>query len=103
MGGQLQPLPQSQTRWYLSDLERAEFDADTGDLARAARLMRAARRDGRLPGVLSTRTSRLVRVPKRFRGDPAVVAPLERGHAQTRPGDTPGVSHHIGPPPHHTL
>jgi len=98
MGGQLQPLPQSQTRWYLSDLERAEFDADTGDLARAARLMRAARRDGRLSGVLSTRTSGLVRLPKRFRGDPEVVAALELGHADTRDGDTRSVFDEMCPP-----
>jgi len=80
MGGQIQPLPQSQTRWYLSDLELAEYCADTGDLAPCARLMRAARRDGRLAGVLSTRTSGLVRLPKHFRGDADVVAELELGH-----------------------
>lgn len=80
MGGQIQPLAFSQTRWYLSDLERAELDADAGELAPAARLMRAARRDGRFSGVLSTRTGGLVRLPKRFRGDAEVVAALDVGH-----------------------
>jgi len=80
MGGQIQPLPVSQTRWYLSDLESAEFSADNGDLSPAARLMRAARKDGRLSGVLSTRTGGLVRLPKRFRGDPEIIKQLDASH-----------------------
>lgn len=83
-GGQLQPIPFSQTRWYLRDLEAAEHNADQGHLAGAARLMRAARKDGVLAGVLSTRTDGLVRLPKRFRGREDIVAALELGHAQTR-------------------
>lgn len=82
MGGQIQPLAQSQTRWYLSDLEMAEYAADAGEIAPAARLMRAARKDGRLSGVLSTRTGGLVRLPKRFTGDAEVVAALELGHEE---------------------
>lgn len=84
MGGQLQPLPQSQTRWYLDELEAAEFAADAGNLAFAARLMRAARKDGVLAGVLSTRTGGLVRLPKKFRGRAEIVAALEVGHEMTR-------------------
>jgi phage gp29-like protein len=83
-GGQLQPMQQSITRWYLSDLESAELSADAGDTKAAALLMRAARRDGTLAGVLSTRTGGLVRLPKRFRGDPAIVAELELGHDSIR-------------------
>jgi len=83
-GGGLQPIPFSQTRWYLSDLEAAEHNADAGHLAGAARLMRAARKDGVLAGVLSTRTDGLVRLPKRFRGRDEIVAALELGHEQTR-------------------
>lgn len=79
-GGSLQPLPTTQTRWYLADLEYAERVADSGDISQAARLMRSARRDGRLSGVLSTRTGGLVRLPKRFRGDPELVATFEAGH-----------------------
>lgn len=79
MGGQLQLLPGTQTRWYLADLESAEFAADQGQIGMAARLMRAAYRDGVLAGVLSTRTSGLVHLPKRFSGDPEIVAALELG------------------------
>jgi hypothetical protein len=92
MGGQLSPIPQSQTRWYLSDLEMAELSADTGNLSLAARLMRAAKKDGILAGVLSTRTSGLVRLPKKFRGDPEIVAALEVGHEiESEDGETRSV------------
>lgn len=84
MGGQISPIPYSQTRWYLADLETAEHQADSGRLMTAARLMRSARKDGTLAGVLSTRTGGLVRLPKRFRGDAEVVAALELGHESSR-------------------
>jgi hypothetical protein len=84
MGGQLAPVPISQTRWYLSDLEAAEFSADMGDLGPAARLMRAARKDGLFAGVLSTRTGGLVRLPKKFRGAEDIVRELELGHESVR-------------------
>lgn len=84
LGGQLQQLPQTKTRWFLSDLESAEIDADAGDMSGAARLMRAVRKDGVYAGVLSTRTGGLVRLPKRFRGEPAIVAALELGHDSIR-------------------
>lgn len=79
-GGQIQPIPLSQTRWYMRDLEAAEHAADSGDLSIAARLMRSARKDGVYAGVLSTRTGGMVRLPKRFRGAAKQVAALERGH-----------------------
>lgn len=84
MGGQVQPIPWSQTRWYLADLETAETAADAGQIAMAARLMRAARKDGVYAGVLSTRTDGLVRLPKRFRGSPEIVAALEVGGDEAR-------------------
>lgn len=84
LGGQLQPIPFSQTRWYLDDLEAAEHNADMGHLAGAARLMRAARKDGILAGVLSTRTGGLVRLPKKFRGRPEIVKELESGPVAAR-------------------
>lgn len=83
-GGQLALIPQSQTRWYLRDLEAAEHAADSGDLSQAARLMRAARKDGVYAGVLSTRTGGLVRLPKRFRGTPELVDGLKQGSEETR-------------------
>jgi hypothetical protein len=83
-GGQLSPPSISQTRWYLSELENAEHQADLGNLQLAARLMRSARKDGVLAGVLSTRTGGLVRLPKRFRGNRAIIAALEVGHENAR-------------------
>lgn len=80
MGGQIAPLSHTQTRWYLADVEAAEHAADSGMIGDAARLMRAARSDGTYAGVLSTRTAGLVRLPRRFVGDPDVVADLELGH-----------------------
>lgn len=77
-GGQLSPLPHTQTRWYLRDLESAIHAADCGDLSWAARLYKAFRRDGILSGLLSTRTGGLVRLPKRFSGDSEVKDALER-------------------------
>lgn len=83
-GGQIQPIPYSQTRWYLQELETAEHEADTGQLARMARLMRACRKDGVVSGVLDTRTGGLVRLPKRFRGRADIVADLEVGSDDIR-------------------
>lgn len=83
-GGSIQRRPTTRPRWYLSDLESAEWTADSGDLSWAAQLMTAARKDGVVSGVLSTRTSGLVRLPKRFRGDPDVIAALELGHDRIR-------------------
>lgn len=79
LGGQIQPVATSQVRWYLADLEAAEYAADYGDMRQIARLMRAARRDGVVSGVLSTRTGGLVRLPKRFRGDEEIVSALKAG------------------------
>lgn len=96
MGGQLQLPSISQSRWYLSDLEKCEHAADAGELGPAARLMRAARRDGRLAGVLSTRTGGLVRLPKRFRGDRQIVTDLELGHEDA--GEVRSVFDEMFPP-----
>lgn len=84
LGGQLAPLPQTRTRWYLADLETAELQADAGDMDLAAQLMRSARKDGVFAGVLSTRTGGLVRLPKKFRGRSDIVDALELGHDSVR-------------------
>lgn len=77
MGGNLSPLPQTQTRFYLADLETAIKAADAGDLGPAARLYRACRGDGVFAGLLSTCTDGMVRLPKRFYGDPDQIRELE--------------------------
>jgi len=83
-GGQLAQLPATRTRWYLEDLEAAEHAADAGDLAMAAQLMNAASRDGVLAGVMSTRTSGLVQLPKRFRGRQEMIDALQAGGSNAR-------------------
>ncbi len=65
-GGQIQQQPTTRLRWYLADLERAQFDADTGYISSAAQLCRAMRRDGVLAGLLGARTAGLTRLPKIF-------------------------------------
>jgi hypothetical protein len=76
-GGNLQPLPTTRLRWYAADLESAQQAADLGDLQMAAQLYRAMRRDGMFAGLLSTRTSGLVGLPRRFRGDAKAVEALQ--------------------------
>lgn len=83
-GGNLGPPSTTPQRWYMTDLEDASIEADQGYMRSAAELMVAARSDGVVSGVLSTRTSGLVRLPKVFRGDPEIVAALELGHDETR-------------------
>ena len=69
VGGNLQQIPVTQLRWDLRDLENAQAEADAGYLSTAAQLYRAMQRDGTIAGLLSTRTSGLVRLPKRFYGN----------------------------------
>lgn len=75
-GGNLQPLPSTRLRWFMADLESAQFAADSGDLTTAAQLYRAMQRDGMFAGLLSTRTAGLVGLPRRFRGDQTVIDAL---------------------------
>jgi hypothetical protein len=79
-GGQIQPLSTGRSRWYIDDVELAEHSANGGSLALASQLWSAARRDAVISGLLDTRTGGLVRLPKRFEGDPEICAELERGH-----------------------
>lgn len=84
MGGQVQPLISSQTRWYIADVETATLAADGGWMALAARLWRAAKSDGTFRGVLSTRSGGLVRLPKKFVGRADIVEALEAGFELAR-------------------
>jgi hypothetical protein len=76
MGGQIQPLVTTQTRWYLADLERIVHECDGGRMRTAGQLHRAMRRDGLINGLTQTRTAGLVSLPKRWRGDKAIIAAL---------------------------
>lgn len=75
--GQIAPLPQTQLRWYLADLEVAMRNADAGNLQKAGELWAAMKRDGTLAGVLSTRVSGLVHLPKHITGRADIVRDLE--------------------------
>lgn len=83
-GQRLAPLAASVTRWYQRDVELAQHQASQGDLQIAGQLYRALRRDGVVQGLLGTRCGGLVRLPRRFAGDPAAVAFWEG--ARGRPG-----------------
>lgn len=76
-GGQIQQLPTTRLRWYQRDVESAQRAADAGDLSIVAQLCRAMRGDGSITGLMGTRTSGLVCLPKRFRGDPEQVEALK--------------------------
>lgn len=75
--GQVTPLPQTQLRWYLADLETALEQADAGNLQMAGELWAAMKRDGTMSGILSTRVSGLVHLPKRMSGRADIVEDLE--------------------------
>jgi hypothetical protein len=75
---QIAQPPITQTRWLLSDYEGAIITADNGVMQPLARLWRSIRRDGRVKGVLSTRTDGLVQLPKRFAGDQEIAEELEQ-------------------------
>lgn len=69
LGGNLAQMPTTRIRWYLRDLESAQYAADAGDLSIAAQIYRSMRRDGVIAGLLSTLTSGIVRLPKRWYGE----------------------------------
>lgn len=77
LGGNLALQPTTFLRWYLADLESAQYQADAGNLMPAAQLCRAMRRDGVISGLMGTLTSGLVRLPKKYYGDEQSVARLK--------------------------
>jgi Protein of unknown function (DUF935) len=79
IGGQLALMPQTQTRWYQADVERAILLADRGELALVSQLWRSAQTSGTVKGVLSTRTAGLVRLPKKFAGQDEHLQALTAG------------------------
>lgn len=77
LGGSIQPLPLSETRWYMADLELCQQMADAGDISKIGRLCRAMRRDGVISGLTSTRTAGMIALPKRWRGSQAQIEQLQ--------------------------
>jgi Protein of unknown function (DUF935) len=80
LGGQLQAPPTTRLRWYIADLDTAQYNADQGNLTLAAQLCRAMRRDGVLAGLLGARTAGVVRLPKRFYGNPEIAEVLRKNN-----------------------
>jgi hypothetical protein len=76
------PLPVNVTRWHQVDVELAQHEASSGDLGRVGRLRRALGKDGVVNGLAGTRSGGLVRLPKRFAGDPEAVEFLEGREGQ---------------------
>ena len=72
-GGNIVPTPSTVLRWYHADIESAMRRCDNGDMSYAAKLWRACQTDGKVRGVLGTRTGGFVRLPKQFEGPPEMV------------------------------
>lgn len=76
LGGNLEPIPQIKTRWYMRDIERAQKMAQNGDLKQVGQLSEAMRIDGVVKGLASARTA-FVDYPKRFYGNPEIIQALQ--------------------------
>lgn len=85
LGGQLQSIPETRLRWYLKDLEIAQYQADAGNLTLVGQLWRTMRRDGYLRGLLGTRTAGLVGLPRIWSGNLAMARRLSVATDGTRP------------------
>jgi hypothetical protein len=72
LGGRLEPIPPIRLRWYPPDIERAQIQAQNGDLTMVGQLNESMRLDGVLRGLLDARTS-VVNFPKRFYGQKEIV------------------------------
>lgn len=76
MGGQLQPVSRTESRWLIADVEQAEREADLGFLGRAARIARSVYADPIFTGIGSTRFDGLTQLPKTFAGRADIVERL---------------------------
>jgi hypothetical protein len=93
----------SQTRWDPTQADAALREAETGQWYGIARFLDAMRRDGLINGIMSVRTSGMLRCPVKFTGDPWLVERLrgrdpqydERG-VLVEPG-TPGAFWDMAP------
>lgn len=74
LGGQIQPLTSTTTRWFLSDLETAQREADGGDLSIVGKLAKWTRTY--CAGDLGARCGKAVRLHRNFTGDPEMVRAL---------------------------
>lgn len=84
LGGHISPRPFTQTRWLIQDREDAIRQADAGWMLPAGLLWRSILTDGVFAGALSTRTSGIAALPRRFRGRQNMISYLEQGHDSIR-------------------
>ena len=84
LGGQLQPIPFTKSHWFQADLESAVHASDAGDMTIVGQLWRSMKRDGYISGLSETRTAGLIALPKRWRGNEALVAKLRADSSGTR-------------------
>jgi len=85
-GGRIVPLTRTDLRWYAADVETAQNLADQGHIRMAAKLWQACQTNGVIKGVLGTRSSGLLRLPRSFSGDTKHVAALTGDSTTNRPG-----------------
>lgn len=77
LGGALQPIPFTKTRWFQADLETAAHAADGGDMTWIGQLWRSMKRDGYIMGLSETRTAGLMGLPKKWYGNASLTKRLQ--------------------------
>lgn len=87
----VQPISIDRSRWLRRDIEEAEFEANSGNLRRAAQIGEWVRADLTVGGLLSTRCS-VPRLPRVWRGNEQAREWLEGS------GKMPGIFDAIFPP-----
>jgi hypothetical protein len=75
LGGNLEAIPHTRTRWYTADIERAQNLASNGDLTMVGQLAESMKIDGVVRGLSDARTS-VADFPKRFYGSREVTETL---------------------------
>jgi hypothetical protein len=71
-GGNLEPIPQTRLRWYPPDIERAQRQADNGDMTLIGQLSQSMELDGVVRGLGDARAA-IVDFPRRYYGSREVV------------------------------
>ncbi len=74
-GGNLEPIPHTRLRWYPPDIERAQRQADNGDMTLIGQLSQSMELDGVVRGLGDARAA-VVDFERRYYGSPAVIEML---------------------------
>jgi hypothetical protein len=83
LGGALEPIPSVRLRWYPPDIERAQMQAQSGNMMLLGQLSESMQIDGVIRGLMDARTS-VVNFPRRLYGDEDIVSVLESKNASDR-------------------